>query len=378
MRIYLDYAGTSPMKKETAQEMWEVLYHFAGNPSSLHHEGQEAARFVQKARETIAREINGDFKSLYFTGSGSESVSQAIQSAAKNGAMKGKKHLITSAIEHSCVLKTMEHLEEEGFTCTRIPVDEAGVIKVHQLEEAITDRTCLVSIMYVNHEIGSIQPIRQIHEICKRKGILFHCDGTQAVPHLRVSMLLDGFDYFSFSAHKFGGPKGIGCLYAQKDAPLFPLIFGGRQERGMRAGTENVAGIVGTAVALENRMKNIEGFQKKTRELYREFYSRIISIPGVRVLSPPNAIDGIINVSFKGITGIQMVLLLDQKGIAVSSGAACEAGAIEISNVLLELGIEKECAKNAVRFSIGEDNTMEEIDDTVKIIRKIMEGFKNE
>lgn len=378
MRIYFDYAGTCPMEADTIREMSRVMELYAGNPSSVYWEGQQAARIVQQSREKIAVAIDGSFKNLYFTGSGSESACQAIISAAMAGAREGKKHLIASAIEHACVIRTLEYLSLQGFTYTLIPVDDQGLLRLEQLEKAITNETCLVSVMLVNNEIGAIQDVRKIQEICKERKVAFHCDGTQAIPHQKVSMKEGNFDYFSFSAHKFGGPKGMGCLYVKDDAPLSPLLYGGKQERGMRAGTENVPGIVGTAYALEKRIERMEDFQHHLNKMHIYFYERIQKIKGTRVISPPNGVPGIINVAFQGIANNQMVLQMDQAGIAISNGSACEAGAIEMSHVLLAMGLERAIVKEAVRFSFGEQNTLEEVKRALDVIEQIVERMNHE
>ena len=376
MRIYFDYAGTCPMGGDTIREMSRIMEQYAGNPSSVYWEGQQTAKLVQQSREKIAAAIDGSFKNLYFTGSGTESACQAIISAARAGERVGKKHLIASAIEHSCVIRTLEYLSQQGFHYTLIPVDHQGLLKIESLKNAITGETCLVSVMLVNNEVGSIQDVQQIQEICSKRGVYFHCDGTQAIPHKKVSMKKEGYDYFSFSAHKFGGPKGMGCLYVKEQVPLSPLLFGGKQERGMRAGTENVPGIVGCAYALDKRIRQMEAFQSHINKMHIYFCERIQQIKGARIISPSNGIPGIINVAFRGIPNNQMVLLMDQAGIAISNGSACEAGAIEKSHVLLAMGVESRLVKEAVRFSFGEQNTLSEVEQALTIIEQIIERNK--
>ena len=366
------------MGEETIKEMSRMMEQYAGNPSSVYWEGQQTAKLVQQSREKIAFAIDGSFKNLYFTGSGTESACQAIISAARSGERAGKKHLIASAIEHACVIRTLEYLSQQGFEYTLVPVDNEGLLQMESLKDAITDETCLVSVMLVNNEVGSIQDVRAIQEICAKRGVYFHCDGTQSVPHQRVSMKREGYDYFTFSAHKFGGPKGMGCLYVKDQVPLSPLLFGGKQERGMRAGTENVPGIVGTAVALEKRIKQMDNFQLHINQLHQYFCERISQMEGACLISPPNGVPGIINVAFRGIPNNQMVLLMDQAGIAISNGSACEAGAIEKSHVLLAMGVESTLVKEAVRFSFGEYNTLEEVECALMSVEQIMERNKHE
>ena len=378
MRVYFDYAGTCPMDGDTIREMGRVMGQYAGNPSSVYLEGQQAARLVQQSREKIASAIDGSFKNLFFTGSGTESACQAIFSAAMAGASKGKKHLIASAIEHACVIRTLEALTLWGFEFTLIPVDNQGLLQIAQLEKAITNETCLVSVMLVNNEVGSIQDVGKIQGICAKRKVLFHCDGTQAIPHQKVSMKEGDFDYFSFSAHKFGGPKGMGCLYVKDHVPLSPLLYGGKQERGMRAGTENVPGIVGCAYALGKRVEQMESFQSHLNKMHIYFCERIKQIKGARIISPSQGVPGIINVAFRGIVNNQMVLLMDQAGIAISNGSACEAGAIEMSHVLLAMGLERTTVKEAVRFSFGAQNTLEEVKMALDVIEQIVERMSNE
>lgn len=373
MRIYMDYAATCPMEQSTIKRMTEVMELFAGNPSSIYWEGQQTARLIQKARENVGTAIDGSFKDIYFTGSGTESVCQAILSAARAGEREGKRNIVASAIEHACVIRTLEYLATCGFDYTLVPVDNQGYINMDALKSSIKDTTCLVSVMYANNEVGTIQDVEEIQKICREKNVLFHCDGTQMIPHHRVSMKTTGFDYFSFSAHKFGGPKGVGCLYARGGVPLAPILFGGKQERGMRAGTENVPGIVGLSHALEQRINHMEMFQKHMKSLHSYFIEQIEKIPGVQIISPQNGISGIINVTFDRISNTQMVLLLDQNGVSISNGAACEAGAIEMSPVLLAMGIPLDQARNAVRFSLGEHNTIEDINTTIDILKGIMQ-----
>lgn len=373
-RIYLDHAATSPMEAETIQVVMRTMETGFGNPSAMYMEGQQAMGEMQRARESIGKSLGVDYKTIFFTANGSEAANQAIISAAYSGKKTGRTHLISSQIEHPCVLKTLEYLKEEGFTYTLLPVDSKGHVQLADLEEAFTPNTCLVSIMHTNNEIGSIQPISKIGQWCKEKKVLFHCDGTQAMNSSRLTILDDEMDYFTFSAHKIGGPRGVGILYKKKTAPLQSLIFGGMQERGRRAGTENVAEIVGAAFALERNMQEIDNQIQHKRELDNRLMEGLLRISDVCVNADDvNRAPGILNISFLGINAKLLVLLLDAQGIAVSTGSACASGSLELSYVLEALGCTKENAQGAIRISCGKENTLEEME---TVILRVEEAIK--
>ena len=376
-RIYLDYAATSPMDVETISIIAKNMETVYGNPSGMYMEGQQAMGTMQKARESIGKSLGVDYKDVFFTASGTEATNQAIISAAYEGKKKGKNHIISSQIEHPCVLKTLEYLKEEGFTYTLLSVDSQGHIFDEELEKAYTQNTCLVSIMHTNNETGSIQPIKQIGQWCKEKNVLFHCDGTQAVTSSHLNILEMECDYFTLSAHKIGGPRGVGILYKKKTAPLQSLIFGGMQERGRRAGTENVAEIVGTAYALEQNMANLNQQIAHKINLENRLIEGLLQIPNTALNGDKSdRAPGILNISFSGIDAKLLLLLLDIQGIAVSTGSACASGSLELSHVLKAMGCTKENAQGAIRLSCGKKNTIAEMDIVVESIEKAVKQLR--
>ncbi|MBR3400856.1 MAG: cysteine desulfurase [Parasporobacterium sp.] len=375
--IYADNAATTKISKSAADTMYSLMQETWGNPSSLYSFGQKAKEVLEKAREEIAAVIGADPKEIYFTSGGSEADNQAIRSAALLGAKKGKKHIISSAFEHHAVLHTLNKLEQEGFEVTLLDVHENGIVLPEQVEEAIREDTCLVTIMFANNEIGTIQPIRAIGEICRKKGVLFHTDAVQAVGHIPVNVRQDNIDLLSASAHKFHGPKGVGFLYAGKGIRLDSLIEGGAQERGKRAGTENVPGIAAMATALKEAAAGMEEKSARTKAL------RDLLIEGLRQI-PHSALNGDaasrlpgnVNFCFEGIEGESLLLLLDDKGIQASSGSACTSGSLDPSHVLLAIGRVHDVAHGSLRLSIEDDLSEEEIGYIVQSVKEVVEYLR--
>ena len=373
MKIYADNAATTKMSKKAIEAMLPYIEEYYGNPSSLYSEGQKAKEAVEGARERVARCINAEAREIVFTSGGSEADNQAILSAAAIGKKNGKTHIISDTIEHHAVLNTLKKLEKEGFTVTYLPVHENGIVRVDELRAAVTDRTCLVTIMYANNEIGTIQPIKEIGGICREKGILFHTDAVQAVGHIPVDVKDANVDLLSASAHKFHGPKGVGFLYARRGIKLESLIEGGAQERGRRAGTENVPGIVATAAALEEANASIADLSKKLEKLRDRLILGLNRIShsalngDERMRLPSNA-----NFCFEGIEGESLLLLLDDKGISASSGSACTSGSLDPSHVLLAIGRVHDVAHGSLRLTLGDDATEEEVDYIISSVEEVV------
>ncbi len=378
MKVYADNAATTRISEVAKKEMLLCMDKFYGNPSSLHTVGQEAAEKLFEARKIIADCLNADIKDIYFTSGGSEADNQAIISAAEAGKLKGKKHIVSTAFEHHAVLHTLKRLETQGFDVTYLDVHRNGIVVAEEVEQAIREDTALVTVMYANNEIGTIQPIREIGELCRKKGILFHTDAVQAAGHIKIDVQEDNIDMLSISAHKFHGPKGVGVLYARKGIRLFNIIEGGAQERGKRAGTENLPAICGMAAAFleacENREKNAKKVSR-LRDLLIEHLSKIPHsiLNGDRY----NRLPGTVNFCFEGIEGESLLLLLDARGIAASSGSACTSGSLDPSHVLLALGLPHEVAHGSLRLSIGEYNTEEEIQHIIQTVPEIIGYLRN-
>ena len=349
-----------------------------GNPSSLHSAGQAAAEALADARERIAKCLGCTANEITFTSGGSEADNQAILSAAKIGARKGKKHIVSTAFEHHAVLHTLEKLKNEGFEITLLDVHENGLILPEQVEQAIREDTCLVTVMYVNNEIGTIQPIKEIGEICRAKGVIFHTDAVQAAGHLHINVQEQNIDMLSLSAHKFHGPKGIGALYVRKGIPLTSLIEGGAQERGKRAGTENIPAIMGMAAALEEACDHIDENAVKIAALRDKLIMGLVEIPH-SVLNGDGSqrLPGNVNFCFEGIEGESLLLLLDDKGICASSGSACTSGSLDPSHVLLAIGRVHDIAHGSLRLSLSEENTEEEIEYTIKSVKEVVGYLRN-
>ena len=363
MKVYADNAATTQMSKTAINAMLPYFDNIYGNPSSLYTLGQEAKEALENARNRIAACLGCTPREITFTSGGSEADNQAIRSAALNGAKKGKKHIITTAFEHHAVLHTLKRLEGEGFEVTYLDVRHNHNITAQQVKDAIRPDTCLVTTMYANNEIGSILPIPEIGEICREAGVVFHTDAVQAAGHLPINVADMDIDLLSLSAHKFHGPKGVGVLYAKRGIPLVNVIYGGAQERGKRAGTENVPGICGAAAAFEEACANMEKNAAYLTPLRDKLIAGLTAIPHT-VLNgdAKRRLPGNVNVCFEGIEGESLLLLLDGKGIAASSGSACTSGSLDPSHVLLALGRPHEVAHGSLRLSLSEYNTPEEID----------------
>ncbi len=378
MLIYADNAATTKLSKNALQAMMPYLEGEYGNPSSLHTVGQRAAEAVIRAREDIAGCIGCQPSEITFTSGGSEADNQAIISAAILGEKKGHRHIVSTAFEHHAVLHTLKMLEKRGFEITLVGVNSDGVVSADDIASAIREDTCLVTVMYANNEIGTVQPIAEIGSICRQKGVIFHTDAVQAVGHVPINVDDQNIDMLSISAHKFHGPKGVGVLYCRKGIPLTSLINGGAQERGKRAGTENVAAIVGTAAALK---ESLNGLQQKS-EMITAMRDRLIAelskIPhSVLNGSAVNRLPGNVNMCFEGIEGESLLLLLDMNGICASSGSACTSGSLDPSHVLLAIGRSHETAHGSLRLSLSEYNTMEEIEYIIKVVPQVVKQLRD-
>ena len=363
MVIYADNAATTRMSRAAIEKMTPYLAECYGNPSALYSLGQRAKDALEEARETVARLIGAEPREIVFTSGGSEADNQAIRSAAEAGAKKGKRHIVSDAIEHHAVLHTLKRLEREGFEVTLVPVTPAGLVEPEAIAAAIREDTCLVTVMTANNEIGTIQPIKEIGKICRARGVVFHTDAVQAVGHIPLSVGELGVDLLSASAHKFHGPKGVGFLYAKRGAPLSSLIEGGAQERGRRAGTENVAGVVAMAAALEEAVARMIDNAKRLIPLRDRLIAGLAKIPhGALNGDPVRRLPSNVNFCFEGIEGESLLLLLDDRGIAASSGSACTSGSLDPSHVLLAIGRPHGVAHGSLRLSLGEDATEAEVD----------------
>lgn len=378
MTVYADNAATTQMSENVLKAMMPLLTDIYGNPSSLHSIGQVAKEYLENARETVADCIGADPKEIYFTSGGSEADNQAIRSAAYIGARKGKKHIISSKFEHHAVLHTLDALKKEGFTVTLLDVYSNGVVKPEDVENAITDETCLVTIMTANNEIGTIQPIAEIGKICKEKGVLFHTDAVQALGHIPVNVKDMNVDMLSVSAHKFHGPKGVGFLYARKGILLTNIIYGGAQERSKRAGTENMASIVGMATAIKEATDHLEENAAKVTAMRNRLIDGLKGIERSRINGDlEHHLPGTLNMCFEGIEGESLLLLLDAKGICASSGSACTSGSLDPSHVLLSIGVPVEIAHGSLRLSISEYNTMEQMDHIVESVPGVVDYLRS-
>ncbi len=378
MTIYTDNAATTKMSDTALAAMLPCLQDNYGNPSSLHTVGQRAAEALQGARETVARCLGCDPKEIIFTSGGSEADNQAIISAARLGALKGKKHIISTAFEHHAVLHTLKKLEKEGFEVELLPVGTTGTITPEQVAAAIRPDTALVTIMYANNEIGSILPIAEIGAVCREKGVIFHTDAVQAAGHLHIDVKAQNIDMLSLSGHKFHGPKGSGVLYVRKGIPLVNIIEGGAQERGKRAGTENLPAIVGMAAALQEACDHIDDNAAKVSALRDKLISGLSKIPHSALNGDPvHRLPGNVNFCFEGIEGESLLLLLDAKGICASSGSACTSGSLDPSHVLLAIGRPHEVAHGSLRLSLCEWNTEEEVDIILREVPRIVEYLRN-
>ena len=371
--IYADNAATTRMSPEALEAMTACLREEYGNPSSLYALGQRAKEKLEQARSVIAQAIHADPKEIIFTSGGSEADNQAIRSVAEQGRKNGKTHIISTSFEHHAVLHTLKRLETEGFTVTLMDVHENGLVQPEELETAIREDTCLVTMMYANNELGTVQPVREVAEICKKHHVIFHTDAVQAVGHLPIDVHAEGIDLLSASAHKFHGPKGIGFLYVRKGIRVSPLIEGGAQERGKRAGTENVAAIVGMAAALDEAVHHMEENTAHLVPLRNRLIAGLREIPhSVLNGDEENRLPGNVNFCFEGIEGEGLLLLLDDRGICASSGSACTSGSLVPSHVLLAIGRVHDVAHGSLRLSLGEDITAQEVDTIIQNVKEVV------
>ena len=371
--IYADHAATTKTSETAKRAMLDAMDQFWGNPSSLHTPGQKAAEALEAARETVAGCIGAEPREIYFTSGGSEADNQAIRSAAYQGKRRGKNHITSTAIENHAVLHTLAKLEREGFEATLLPVDASGVVTVEAVAAAIRPETALVTVMYVNNEIGTIQPIKEIGALCRERKVIFHTDAVQAVGHLPINVKEQNIDMLSLSGHKFQGPRGTGALFVRKGIPLLSFIEGGAQERSKRAGTEDLPAIKGMAAALKEACDHMEETNQKLTALRDRLIEGLSEIPhGGLNGDRERRIAGNVNFCFEGIEGESMLLLLDDKGIAASSGSACTSGSLDPSHVLLAIGRPHEVAHGSLRLSLGEDNTAEDIETIIENVKEIV------
>ena len=378
MQVYADNAATTRMSDTAIQAMLPYFQTVYGNPSSLHTAGQEAKEALENARSRVAKCIGCEPREIYFTSGGSEADNQAIVSAARYGARKGKKHIISTAFEHHAVLHTLQKLEKEGYTVTYLDVREGHNITAQQVRDAITEDTCLVTVMYANNEIGSVLPIGEIGAICKEAGVPFHTDAVQAAGHLHIDVKAENIDMLSLSGHKFHGPKGVGALYVRRGFPLTNIIDGGAQERGKRAGTENLPAICGMAAALEEACANLEENTKKVTAMRDRLIDGLSKIPHSALNgSRENRLPNNVSFCFEGIEGEALLLLLDMQGVQASSGSACTSGSLDPSHVLLAIGRVHDVAHGSLRLSLSEYNTEEEINHILTVVPQVVETLRN-
>lgn len=375
--IYLDNAGTTKVSDKVFKAMEPFFKEVYGNASSLHSLGQLAKEHLECAREKVAKCINADKDEIYFTSGGSESDNWAIASIAKYGVLKNKKHIITSQIEHHAVLHALDELKKQGFEITYLPVYENGIIKTEDLKNAIKKDTVAVTIMFANNEIGTIQPVKEIGEICHQNGVIFHTDAVQAIGHIPVDVKEMNIDMLSMSGHKFHSPKGVGALYCKKGIPLFNYIYGGAQEKNRRAGTENLPGIVGMAVGLEDAINEMPEVSKREKTLRDKLFEELSKIPHSKINGDKiNRLPNNFNMCFEGIEGESLLLLLNEEGICASSGSACTSGSLDPSHVLLALGLAHEVAHGSLRLTLSKYTTEEEIDKTIDAVKKVVEYLR--
>lgn len=376
--VYVDNAATTAMNDVAIEAMKPCLKEIYGNPSSLHSVGQLAKEWLERARADVAACLGAEPREIYFTSGGSEADNQALRSAAFNGALKGKKHIITSAVEHHAILHTLKKLESEGFEVTYLPVDKNGLVTAKQVEEAIRPDTALVTIMYANNEIGTIMPVSEIGAVCRAKKVVFHTDAVQAVGHIPVDVQKDNIDMLSLSAHKFHGPKGVGVLYCRKTINLRTFIEGGAQEKGKRAGTENLAGICAMAAALKDAIAHLYENMAEEARLRDILIKGLSKIPHSKLNGDAkNRLPGNVNMCFEGIEGESLLLLLDAKGICASSGSACTSGSLDPSHVLLAIGLPHEVAHGSLRLSLCPYNTEEEMKYIVEQVPAVVEYLRS-
>ncbi len=378
MFVYADHAATTKLRESAAKTYVETAAQYYGNPSSLHSSGQQAKEVLEDCRARVAAALGGEAREIYFTSGGSEADNQAILSAAYAGAKKGKKKIVSTAIEHHAVLHTLEKLKREGFQIVLLPVGEAGIVSLNDAEAAIDGETALVSVMFANNEIGTLQPVKEIGALCKSRGVLFHTDAVQAVGHVPVDVREIGCDYLALSAHKFGGPKGVGALYCRRGAPLTPLIEGGAQERGKRAGTEDLPAVAAMTVALEESLREMPAEQEKLKKLQTMLIEGLEKIPHCALNGDrERRLAGNTSFCFEGIEGESLLLLLDEKGICASSGSACTSGSLDPSHVLLAIGRVHDVAHGSLRLTLGAENTEEDVAYLLKAVPEVVEYLRN-
>ena len=378
MQIYLDNAATTKMSETAIKAMLPYMDEIYGNPSSLHSVGQKASEALSVARKKIADCIGCTEKEIIFTSGGSEADNQAILSAAYFGEKKGKKHIISTAFEHHAVLHTLKKLEKNGFEITLLDVHENGIITAEQVKNAIRPDTCLVTVMYANNEIGTIQPIKEIGAVCREKNVIFHTDAVQAVGHIPIDVREQNIDMLSLSAHKFHGPKGIGVLYAKTGIPLTSIIEGGAQERNKRAGTENIPAIVAMAAALKESLENRTKYEDKVLKLRNRLIEGLSEIPHSALNGDKERrLPSNVSFCFEGIEGESLLLLLDDKGICASSGSACTSGSLDPSHVLLAIGRKHDVAHGSLRLTLSEENTEDEIEYVIKAVKEVVAYLRN-
>lgn len=377
MFVYADNAATTAMSKAAIDAMTPAMHQLYGNPSSLHQKGREANYALMDARETVARCLNAQPREIYFTGCGTESDNWAITEGARLGAEQGKRHIISDPIEHHAVLHTLAKLEKQGFEVTYLPVHEDGVVRLEDLAAAIRPDTCLVTIMFSNNEIGTVQPIREIGALCRERGVLFHTDAVQAVGHLPIDVAADNIDMLSLSGHKFHAPKGVGALYCKKSVPIRNFIEGGAQERGRRGGTEAIPAILAMAAAMKDSCEHMEENMARVSAMRDKLIDGLSKIPRSRCNgSPDHRAPGIVSFCFEGIEGESLLLRLDLAGICASSGSACTSGSLDPSHVLLALGMPHEIAHGSLRLSLSEYNTMEEVDYILQQVPEVVRTLR--
>ena len=378
MRVYADNAATTKMSQVAIDAMLPYFDKVFGNPSSLHSVGQEAKEALDAARETVAQCLGCEPREIIFTSGGSEADNQAIISAARFGARKGKKHIISTAFEHHAVLHTLNKLEKEGFEVELLDVSKGHTITAQQVKDAIRPDTCLVTTMYANNEIGSVLPIAEIGAVCREAGVIFHTDAVQAVGHIRINVREQNIDMLSLSGHKFHGPKGVGALYVRRGLPLVNIIEGGAQERGKRAGTENIAGICGMAAAMKDACDHIDENMPRVAAMRDRLIAGLSQIPHSALNGDPvNRLPGNVSFCFEGIEGESLLLLLDYKGVSASSGSACTSGSLDPSHVLLAIGRVHDVAHGSLRLSLSEYNTEEEVDHILKVVPEVVAYLRN-
>ena len=378
INVYADNAATTKVSNTAFNAMLPYFKELYGNPSSLYTLGQKSQEAIFSARETVAECLNCDMKEITFTSGGSEADNQAIISGAYLGAKSGKKHIISSAFEHHAVLHTLEKLKKEGFEVTLLPVHSDGLVSVEELKDAIREDTALVTIMFANNEIGTVQPIAEIGKICREKGVIFHTDAVQAAGHIKIDVKAQNIDMLSISSHKFHGPKGAGALYVRKGIPILNLIEGGAQERGKRAGTENVPAIVGMAAALKESCESLDKNFNYVKSLRNMIAGELSKIPHSKINGDlEQSLAGTLNMCFEGIEGESLLLLLDDRGISASSGSACTSGSLDPSHVLLALGLPHEVAHGSLRISLSEYNTKEEAEHIIKNVPEVVEYLRS-